>query len=326
VSSSITVVCDDALAQKDPLVSVCIITYNQAEYIEEAVDSVLEQQVDFEYELIIGDDCSTDGTREILKRYQCAHPDRIRLNLHDEHYDGIPARKNMVTNLESARGKYVALLDGDDYWISPDKLQRQTEFLEAHPGVSLSSHDSLIVLEGKAAEDSYGRSGKVYESELHPSAMSEDRYLDVNEVINQKTDEGESFSIPAGSMVFRRQFFDPVPDWYWKVWYGDRVMQMYCASHGPVYYHSDLKSCYRRNEGSVMIQFEGTMDHIRARIDEIRVLSDAVPSYDQKHQMLNPAYRSKMMAHWRKGQPLRATLAFGRSVFHHALYRLQEIF
>ena len=115
-----------------PAVSVSIITYNQRELIGRAIDSVLMQEVDFPYEIIIGDDCSDDGTQEMIEAYRRQHPDKIQLILHPRRYtDEVPGRTNNTTNLLNCRGKYTAMLDGDDYWTDAGKLQRQYDRLEA---------------------------------------------------------------------------------------------------------------------------------------------------------------------------------------------------
>lgn len=111
------------------LVSVAMITYNHEKYISEALDSVLMQKVDFEYEIVIGDDCSLDNTKAIILEYQKKYPNIIRV---------LQREKNMgVTNnfydvLKSCKGQYIATLEGDDYWTDKNKLQRQINYMEAN--------------------------------------------------------------------------------------------------------------------------------------------------------------------------------------------------
>ena len=109
-----------------PKVSVVVMTYNHRRFIEQALDSVLSQRTTFAWELLISEDCSTDGTREVVIDYQRRHPVRIRLLLSERNL-----RSNAVVarGINAARGQYVAMLDGDDYWIHDDKLQRQADFL-----------------------------------------------------------------------------------------------------------------------------------------------------------------------------------------------------
>ena len=119
----------------DCVVSVCIQTYQHARYIRECLDSVLMQKVDFPWEIIIGEDDSTDGTREVCIEYAEKYPNLIRLFLRsrkDVIYvnDKPTGRHNMIENIKAARGKYIALLEGDDFWLNEYKLQKQIDFLD----------------------------------------------------------------------------------------------------------------------------------------------------------------------------------------------------
>ena len=123
---------------KLPLVSVEMITYNHAPYIAQAMDGVLSQKTDFPYELVIGEDCSTDGTREIVLRYAEAHPDVIRVVTSESN---VGMRANSRRTTEACRGKYIAWCEGDDYWHRDDKLQLQVDYLENHPECKLVYSD-----------------------------------------------------------------------------------------------------------------------------------------------------------------------------------------
>jgi len=110
-----------------PLVSVIIISYKQAKYIREAIDSVLMQKVYFKYELILADDCSKDGTFEIMKEYEKKHSDVIKVLKREKN---LGAHLNCSDAYSHAGGKYLTVLEGDDYWIDDNKLQMQVDFLE----------------------------------------------------------------------------------------------------------------------------------------------------------------------------------------------------
>ena len=114
---------------KDPLVSVNMITYNHAPYVGRAIEGVLMQKTDYPFELVIGEDCSTDGTREIVFRYAEAHPDVIRVVTSDKN---VGSRVNGHRTISACRGKYVAWCEGDDYWHRDDKLELQVSHLESH--------------------------------------------------------------------------------------------------------------------------------------------------------------------------------------------------
>ncbi len=120
---------------KKPLVSVLIITYNQERFIRKAVDSALNQKTDFEYEILIGDDCSMDRTGEICAEYQKKHPDKIRFITADRNVSQLGGNTNRVKY--RARGEFIAWLEGDDYWTDPKKLQKQVEVFHNHPEVTL---------------------------------------------------------------------------------------------------------------------------------------------------------------------------------------------
>jgi glycosyltransferase involved in cell wall biosynthesis len=117
-----------------------MITYNHAPYIAQAIEGVLQQKTDFPFELVIGEDCSTDGTRKIVFEYQKKYRDIIRVITTDKN---VGMRKNGYRTTKACRGKYIAFCEGDDYWHRPDKLQLQVNYMESHPecGLVCSSYD-----------------------------------------------------------------------------------------------------------------------------------------------------------------------------------------
>lgn len=121
------------------LVSISCITYNHAPYIRQCLDGFLMQQCNFDYEILIHDDASTDGTQEIIREYQEKYPDIIKPLIQKENQWSKGIRSmNATFNFPRAQGKYIALCEGDDYWTDPYKLQKQVDFLEANPYYSLS--------------------------------------------------------------------------------------------------------------------------------------------------------------------------------------------
>ena len=121
-----------------PLVSICSITYNHAPYIRQCLDGFLMQKTNFPFEIIINDDCSTDGTTEIIKEYAAKYPDLIKPIFHDENQYQKGVRGMFAKFVfPKAQGKYLALCEGDDYWIDPLKLQKQVDILESDDSVSM---------------------------------------------------------------------------------------------------------------------------------------------------------------------------------------------
>jgi len=126
------------MTEKEPLVSICMITYNHVPYITQAIEGVLQQKTNFPFELVIGEDCSTDGTREIVFDYQKKYPDTIRVVTSNKN---VGAHKNDFRTKEACRGTYIAYCEGDDYWHHPHKLQKQVDYLESHPECGLVHSD-----------------------------------------------------------------------------------------------------------------------------------------------------------------------------------------
>ena len=128
---------------KDPKLSVILITYNHEKYIEKALDSVLSQVTDFPFEIVIGDDCSPDDTKNIIREYRDKYPDIIRI-VHREKNTGRPTLNVYETTMK-CRGDYLAYLEGDDYLTDSDKLQKQMDFLNEHPEYIACTHSHKMI-------------------------------------------------------------------------------------------------------------------------------------------------------------------------------------
>jgi glycosyltransferase involved in cell wall biosynthesis len=167
-------------------------TYNHEKFISQALESVLMQETNFEYEILISEDCSTDGTREIVLDFQKAHPEKVRLLLSRAN---IHSNEIVVRGIQAARGQYIALLDGDDYWTSREKLQKQADFLDHHPDCSLCFHNARIFHE---AEGRYGRNWT-------PPDQKE---------MSTLQDIWMGNFIATCSTMFRRGVIGEIPGWY----------------------------------------------------------------------------------------------------------------
>lgn len=118
------------MSDRNVLLSVAVITYNMERYLRTLLDSILKQKVSFPYEIVIDDDCSPDRSREIIREFQLKYPDIIRPIFRDQNVGG---SRNMFGVMNNCKGKYIAILEGDDFWEAEDKLQFQVDFLEKHP-------------------------------------------------------------------------------------------------------------------------------------------------------------------------------------------------
>jgi glycosyltransferase involved in cell wall biosynthesis len=206
-------------------VSVLVMTYNHAAYIRQALDSVLAQSTDFPVELLISEDCSTDGTREIVTDYHRQYPERIRLLLSDRNL-----RTNQVVarGIHAARGELVALLDGDDHWTSSDKLAKQVRFLDAHPECAICFHNARVVHEGRDQEEDW-----LWTPADHPA-------------ISTLADLWMGNFIATSSTVFRRGLIGTVPAWYDGFFpITDWPLHLLNAEHGHIGYLPEVMSVYR---------------------------------------------------------------------------------
>lgn len=165
-------------ADEPVLVSVAMIAYDVEPFIAAAIESVLEQVVDFRVELVIGEDCSRDGTRAVVRAYAARHPTVIRLL---EHPRNLGLTPNSVATQNACTGRYIALCDGDDYWTETHKLARQIAFLEAHPEYSACAHqaykifgagdDREPVLFGSTRDQDYGLADTLQHRKFHTSSL-----------------------------------------------------------------------------------------------------------------------------------------------------------
>lgn len=240
---------------KLPTLSVCTATYNHAKYISQCLDSILMQKTVFEYEMLIGEDDSKDGTREICSEYSEKHPDKIRLFLNDRknvvYINGRPTgRWNFINLLKNTQGKYIAICPGDDYWIDPNKLQKQVDFLENNPRCSICFHNAYTIREPQNVP-----SGKYGPSISKPFFTLEDLLY-------------QNF-LPTSSVVFRNRLFDEFPSWYWTVPMGDWPLHLLNAQSGDIGYLHETMSCFRIHEKGIW--------HSRSLADQ---LTDILDTYE----------------------------------------------
>lgn len=175
-----------------PLASAVILAYNQEKYIEQTIECALAQKVDFVYEIVIGEDCSTDNTREICYRYQSMYPNKIRVITSDKN---VGLLDNYCKTVKASRGKYVAGCGGDDYWHNPEKIQKQVEFLEKNQeyGMVHSEVDWFFQKSGVITKNYHSHQGHYYGNS------------------SKKTLEGivsRQYIITASTATFRKSMYD----------------------------------------------------------------------------------------------------------------------
>jgi len=242
-------------------VTVLVTTYNHEQYIAQALDSVLMQETNCDYEIIIAEDCSTDRTRSIVLDFQRRNPEKIRLVLPAENL-GCHGNRVFAQAFELAQGQYVALLDGDDYWTSPTKLQKQADFLDAHPECALCFHNAL----------------RIYEDENRvpfPQNFAAQKQISVLEDIWQGN------FIAGCAAMFRKDALGSFPEWYYDLPYGDWPLYILCAQHGKIGYIDEILGVYRIHS-----------DGLWSRLDRIQKLEGLIAFYETINAKLNFRFNS----------------------------------
>jgi glycosyltransferase involved in cell wall biosynthesis/Flp pilus assembly protein TadD len=217
--------------------SVLITTYNHEKYIRKALDSVLMQKTDFDFEILIGEDDSNDLTREICKEYAQKYASKIRLFLNDRanviYQNGKPTgRWNTINLFNHAKGEFIARCEGDDFWICDRKLQKQIKFLEKNPDFVVCFHEVKWLKNGKLIKEAnLPPSGKKYYG-------AEDLFLNDN-------------FIRTCSVVYRNGLIRKIPRWFYTVPYGDVAMHFLFAQHGKIGYLPETMAVYRVNRDGI---------------------------------------------------------------------------
>ena len=206
------------------LVSVCMITYNHASYIAQAIEGVLKQEGSFQIELIIGDDASVDSTHSICEEYALKYPDIVRL---------LPACPNMgimrnfVRTLRSCSGNYIAVCEGDDYWIDNEKLSKQVTFLEQNPDFNLCGHEVFLEKNGQLTNEKGG---------VYPKSVF--TFEDIASI---------NLRIPTASLMYRNNIV--FPEWINHLYGGDRALIFLNAQKGKLKVMNFPWAVYRIHDG-----------------------------------------------------------------------------
>lgn len=212
-----------------PLVSVCVQTYQHKDFIRDCLEGILMQKTDFPFEILLGEDHSTDGTRDICIEYAEKYLDQIRLVLHHREnnikINGCSTgRFNFLFNLAAANGKYISICEGDDYWTDPLKLQKQVDFLENNPEYSYCAHNSKRL-----------KGGELISNAMEPHEITFDKHIFSN-YINTCT------------LMFRKVYVQDMPKKLLKVNALDWGMQLWALKRATGYFFEDDMGVYRIHE------------------------------------------------------------------------------
>ena len=278
--------------EQDILVSINCITYNQENYIIDALDSFLMQKTNFKYEILIHDDASTDRTPEVIKEYMKRYPDIIKplFQTENQYQKGVMVH---LLNIDRAKGKYIANCEGDDYWTDPLKLQKQVDYMEKHPECSLCVHAGFIV-----------NTSKKVVSGSRPSKKN--RNFSVEEVI-----EGDGGLFLTNSMFYRTKDTIDRPRYYEiSPKLTDYPLVIYLSLQGNVYYMNEFMSAYRVGDSTSWTS--NNYLNIRKRIEHYSNLAEML---DCVNEMTDYKYENSItkMKQWSQ-----ITLLFEQGKFKEA--------
>ena len=222
------------------VVSVLCITFNHENYIRETLEGFLMQKTNFAFEVLIHEDASTDRTADIIREYETKYPNifRVIYETENQYNKGIEYCHDLLAPM--ARGKYIALCEGDDAWIDDKKLQLQVDYMEEHPECSLVTHKAYL---------QYPRdwSGK---RDARAMGYEEEGVVPFEKLYT-------SWSVATSTFMFRKEIYMPMPEFFRKAPTGDEPLKFYLTSKGTVYYFDRVMSVYNRmSEGSWSARFD----------------------------------------------------------------------
>jgi glycosyltransferase involved in cell wall biosynthesis len=251
--------------QEKILISVAMITYDHEAYIREAIEGVLMQSGDFEVELIIANDHSTDGTESIVLDLIKNHKNGgwIKYTYHQVN-KGMKA--NFIWSLNQAQGKYIALCEGDDYWTDPLKLQKQVSFLEANPAYVFSFHNAQLI--------------KTAKNEIVDKFLTENRDYFANDLFLRWVAPTASFVFAASCVSHCNKYLDK-PD----VLNPDLVLVLSCLEQGKARGSAEILSVYRIHEkGISQVRFmEDRLSHLKNYIKHYKFIGKHFPAISKKN-------------------------------------------
>ncbi len=283
-----------------PLLSVCIICYNQAEFIEQAIESVIAQKVDFTFEIIIADDYSTDGTQQIVAKYQTLYPDLITVLPRDINLGAV---KNFTDLIKSAKGKYVAYLEGDDYWTIHAKLQQQIDFLEKNADFTIcftSCHEIF----SESPDDSRN---------FINNGSGNRETTTINDLIFRNY-------IQTCTVVFKNNLFGEFPVWYHELKMGDWPLHLLNAQFGKIKY-LPIVSAIHRNHSTGVWSTRTTISKIQQTLAVYDCLQTHTEFYNLKNfkKAKSNLHFSSVKYYLKEGKILQAVSNFIKGFFLYPL-------
>ncbi|WP_369140362.1 glycosyltransferase [Modestobacter versicolor] len=260
----------------DVRVSVLITSYDHEAFIGQAIEGVLEQRGVGPIELVVGDDCSSDGTRAVIEGYARRHPGRV-VPFFPERNMGGGGKALYAELVRRSRGRFIAGMDGDDYWTSPDKLATQLDHLDRTPGCTMVFHNAV-----RRTDD-----GSVPDALYNPPDQA--RTIPYADWFEQNP-------VASCTPVFRREVLDPLPPWYLELPWGDLPLYLLAAAEGEVHYLPDVMGVYRLHGGG-MFSGLSALRQETLDVEFFRGLSGVVPPQHDRYRRRRLAVAEARLAH-----------------------------
>jgi glycosyltransferase involved in cell wall biosynthesis len=241
------------------------------------LDSVLSQRVNFPWEIIVGEDESTDGTREICIEYAKRYPNLIKLFLRSRkdviYVNGKPTgRYNMIENIKAARGKYIALLEGDDFWLDPFKLQKQVDFLDANPDCIVCHHWHKYAVRDKPTGEFV-----VVDAPIKGQGYYNAKKASVEKIF------ANVMRVKSRTLMFRN-ILASFPSWFYRVAYGDVALSMILGKYGDFGFIDEPMAVYRQTgQGASAFDPKNHRELYRHLIQWVNIWEFGVRHYDGKY-------------------------------------------
>ena len=259
-----------------PLVSISCITFNQESYIEDALKGFLVQKTDFPIEILIHDDASTDGTADIIRKYEKEYPNIIKSILQTENQYSKRICINSAFNYNRARGVYIAMCEGDDYWTNDHKLQQQFDLMEGRPDISFTCHNAYI-------HDLSNNSKYLFNKKLSTGMYT------TKDLLNRE------WFVPTASLFIRKEALKDIPSWIGLVRSQDLVVEITASIQNNFWYQDEPNSVYRKNSigsiSSISAISEKPWNYLILRLFMMRKMFIYIP-VNYKHLVVKDIFRT----------------------------------
>ena len=248
------------------LVSVIVPTYNHQKYIQQCLQGIVAQQTNFNFEIIVGDDFSTDSNREKVMEVAIKHPDKFKILFHNKNLGPkeFPGKNNSIECVRAATGKYLAFCEGDDYWTDKNKLQKQADFLEQNPDYNLCYHKVAVTTENEEMVFNAADEGAPKDTTTIKDLLANGNY------------------IHTPSVFYRNPFVKDFPDWYYKMSAGDFALYLLAVKDKKIKFLPEAMAVYHVHSQGQW----GAKSHVENYKKEIKSLLFILEPFSEYKQII----------------------------------------